>query len=60
MDEAGRGAEALVTEIGNASAVHCDLTDAQSLNAGIGSVRNIGTMVFASGVAIGPAVRQQD
>jgi 2-hydroxycyclohexanecarboxyl-CoA dehydrogenase len=46
-------AEALATEIGNASAVHADLTDVESLNAAINSVPNIGTMVFASGVAIG-------
>jgi NAD(P)-dependent dehydrogenase (short-subunit alcohol dehydrogenase family) len=46
-------AETLATEIGNASAVHCDLTDTQSLNTAIGSVSDIGTMVFASGVAIG-------
>jgi 2-hydroxycyclohexanecarboxyl-CoA dehydrogenase len=46
-------AEALATEIGNAGAVHCDLTDAESLSATIRSVADIGTMVFASGVAIG-------
>lgn len=46
-------AEALAAEIGNASAVQCDLTDTRSLSAAIGSVRDIGTMVFASGVAIG-------
>jgi 2-hydroxycyclohexanecarboxyl-CoA dehydrogenase len=46
-------AEALASEIGNASAVHADLTDAESLNAAIKSVADIGTMVFASGVAIG-------
>jgi 2-hydroxycyclohexanecarboxyl-CoA dehydrogenase len=46
-------AETLATEIGKASAVHCDLTDMQSLNTAIGSVSDIGTMVFASGVAIG-------
>jgi 2-hydroxycyclohexanecarboxyl-CoA dehydrogenase len=45
-------AETLATEIGKASAVHCDLTDTQSLNTAIGSVSDIGTMVFASGVAI--------
>lgn len=46
-------AEALATEIGNAGAVHCDLTDAESLSAAIRSVADIGTMVLASGVAIG-------
>jgi 2-hydroxycyclohexanecarboxyl-CoA dehydrogenase len=46
-------ADALATEIRNASAVHCDLTDTQSLKAAINSVADIGCMVFASGVAIG-------
>jgi 2-hydroxycyclohexanecarboxyl-CoA dehydrogenase len=46
-------AEALAAEIGSASAVHTDLTDAESLKAAINSVAGIGTMVFASGVAIG-------
>jgi 2-hydroxycyclohexanecarboxyl-CoA dehydrogenase len=48
-DKAG----ALAAEIGNASAVHCDLTDAQSLKTAINSVAGIGCLVFASGVAIG-------
>jgi 2-hydroxycyclohexanecarboxyl-CoA dehydrogenase len=46
-------AEALAADIGNASAVHANLTDAESLTAAINSVANIGTIVFASGVAIG-------
>jgi 2-hydroxycyclohexanecarboxyl-CoA dehydrogenase len=46
-------AKALAGELGNASTVHSDLTDADGLNAAINSVPNIGTMIFASGVAIG-------
>jgi 2-hydroxycyclohexanecarboxyl-CoA dehydrogenase len=46
-------AEALAGELGTASAVHCDLTDAAALSAAINAVPDIGTMVFASGVAIG-------
>jgi 2-hydroxycyclohexanecarboxyl-CoA dehydrogenase len=46
-------AEALAAELGTASAVHCDLSDAETLTAAINAVPNIGTMIFASGVAIG-------
>ena len=50
-------ADALAAELGNASAVHCDLGDAASVAESIASVAKvhggIGTLVFASGVAIG-------
>jgi 2-hydroxycyclohexanecarboxyl-CoA dehydrogenase len=45
-------AEGLALEIGGASAVHCDLGDAEGLSTAIQSVPDIGTMIFASGVAI--------
>jgi 2-hydroxycyclohexanecarboxyl-CoA dehydrogenase len=50
-------AEAIAAEIGNATAIRCDVTDAQSVSASIADAAErfdgIGTILFAGGVAIG-------